>query len=202
MIGNVVKRVLKFLKEEYHTAQQAAMEPLSNPQTPFTPYTPAARRETEVDFFAHARPELTRGQSARSISGIATPAQSTSAPTIFDLLGHKGLISLSSGTDSPLEHVPSLSHLDFHATPSITPSISRANSVIHMRTLSGGGNSPGSPASEYEDFSRHAYRLKRVFTEAISELLDEVDTVHQEIAQQASEHISSGSVETGFPVKR
>jgi hypothetical protein len=196
VIGNVVKRVIKFLKEEYHTAQQAACEPASSPQTPYpqTPFTPGVRREVETDFFAHGRPEsLTRGQSTRSLSlnSNSAPAAAPAAPTIFDLLGHKGLIPLSSGTDAS-EQISSLSHLDFQI-PSITPAISRASSVAHLRGMSG-MSSPGSPVSDYEDFSRQAYRLKRVFTEAIAELLEEVDSVHQEIAQQASEHINSGWV--------
>ena len=220
-----MRRVLKFVKEEYNTALEANLnsaEP-SGSQTPTSfAQTPAgiASSKSNTDgpeYFAHAWrkqssadlatpfPSSPRSNSL-SNSGLNSPTTASAfsapaaAPTIFDLLGHKGPIMLTSnstsesrqaatpGSSSPILPSALDNRLPLH-TPSISPSISRASSTAYLRSLTK-INSPGEVAAE-EDFSKRSHRLKRLFTEAIGELLDDVDSADQEIAAQALEYIGS-----------
>ena len=201
MIGNIVRRVLKFLKEEYNTALQGTLQPTisggpSNVQTP----GPIGYQGEASDFFAHASSALRRQQSLSSGSTSASPTRGSStsspppissqqphAPTIFDLLGHRGPITSTAQDEHPLS-----TSMSAFTTPSISPAISRVSSSAYLKGLTK-LSGPGEVSAE-EEFSKRAFRLKRLFTEAITELLDEVESVHTDIAQQAMEHVNSSSV--------
>lgn len=49
-----------------------------------------------------------------------------------------------------------------------------------------------------DEYSKNAYRMKRLFTEAVAELLDEVESAQGEIAAQALEHIHASCVHNAF----
>lgn len=106
---------------------------------------------------------------------------------MLDLLGHRNPMPSTLAAAAPSAATDD----DGMFMPHRSQSNGRSPSPHAQASSKHGGNttlSQGEQLAE-EEFSRTAHKMKRVFTEAVAELLDEVDSAQQEIAAQALEHI-------------
>lgn len=150
------------------------------------------------------------------LSGVGSFGhQPSGISSIFELLGHKDPSTSSSSYTNPaansmspnnsgiqtpstsLHASPSMESLDFNTSASRSPT-HKVQSQAQMQ------RQPSMPLSTYpststtptfakmeQDFSKRSASLKPVFMDAITELLEELAMVREQISQQAMEHIHS-----------
>lgn len=197
------------MREEYNTALQAS-RPLNTPM-PGTPetfaVTPAGvSSETNAaatDFFsanAHRQllpssrhPGLPSSASTFSIHSASQYNAPMGVHSIFDLLGHRGSTPLSSTWGDKNISSPTATPPSEAFSPVNSPVLSRVPSTLYLRSRGDGSASP----AELE-FSKKSHSLKPLFIDAITELMDELETVHENVASSAAEHIHNECVQPFF----
>ena len=186
----MIRRILKFLHEEYATALTNFLADSSSSSYPSTPYsippTPALCPETPSSFF----PEC-----GDPFASAGRPSGTGSLGSMFDLLGHKATPLIIG--NSPSSFATPLSGFPPPSTPSSplrgaspVPSQVLARPSLALRTPS--VISPHVTTMLEEEFSRKSHTLKPVFIEAIQELMDEVEMTYRSVGEQSIDHIHSG----------
>lgn len=188
----MTRRILKNLQGEYTSALETYLSESSSTSYPQTPYSipPTPSIETPGAFF----PERGDPFAGRPVG--------SSLGSMFDLLGHgtsnmggSRLDCRSGATGLNSAHASSPGLLSPSTTPIHTSPSSPAsglNLTVNTKSTNGTGISPGVSAMLEEDFTRKSYTLKPLFIEAITEVMDELETTYKSVGEQAVDHIHSG----------
>lgn len=176
-----------------------------------SPPTSSLSRNGSIDELSSRRAgnasfdSLTHSHSLAHQSHGTSGVQPIGTSSIFELLGHEEkqndvtnvlstVYSGGSGTQTPVSQYTG-TPLD---SPISMPSQQRASSSKPQVGRQGSSNPVSAFVQSHpsiqkmeEDFSRRSGKLKPIFIDAISELVDELGMVREQIAAQAMEHIHS-----------
>lgn len=176
-----------------------------------SPPTSSLSRNGSVDELSSRRAgnasfdSLTHSHSLAHQSAGNNGVQPIGTSSIFELLGHESkqtevttaissLYSGGSGTQTPNSQYTGtpldspMSMLPTQRSASVKPTVARQGS---SNPVSAFVQSHPSIQKMEEDFSKRSGKLKPIFIDAISELVDELGMVREQIAGQAMEHIHS-----------
>ncbi|KAI9638758.1 uncharacterized protein MKK02DRAFT_21665, partial [Dioszegia hungarica] len=181
--GNIIRRILRLIREEYRAAAHAASHIPTTPSTsaPQTPYTGIQT----PGILAPAGHFLSDGSS--SLAGFG--------------LGMSNLTMSTSASPSS------------GRTPLFSPETSRVNSADDLNGANANASAnkgfaaqlrktgyetptPGQMTARLdpEEFMRQSAKLKPVFLQAIEEVMGELETTHEDVAKGAREHVHSSEI--------
>lgn len=194
--GNIVRRITRLIREEYRAAAAARLsQPPSIPGTPYvgpgtpgfvTPPTQYFSIATAANAAAAGRTGTSSGHASGSIPSTPVITRQASLSN-FVAMRHSRVQLERSG----LERQGSV--LDFSAS---------TNSLFATPPGHRGSRSGPLDADEWEaqqarenaEFARQAGKLKPVLIQAIDEVINELETTHEDVARGAKEHIHSSEV--------
>ncbi|KAL7423889.1 GCD complex subunit gcd7 [Cryptotrichosporon argae] len=189
--GNIVRRILRLIREEFRAAAAAALSaPSSMPGTPFLgPETPGLHVPSTHYLSNDLQFAFVPSASASSAMPLAAGVSMSPAA----LARQTSLSNFVAMRHSRAQLERSGSVLDLSAS---TSSLFTSPSAARER-----GDSPGLSseeraeyAMEREDFLRQSGKLKPVLIQAIEEVVGELETTHEDVAKGAREHIHSSEV--------
>lgn len=211
--GNIIRRILRLIREEYRAAAAARISaPSSAPDTPYlgptTPGLHAPPNHYLSNDLAFSNPSTPASRpslphNTTSLSNFVVMRHSRAQLTLErtgSILDRSNLGLAMSGlamTSSPPPSTQAGNDLSA-STASLFSSPSRADSADGLSTGFGfpqalghaqGTSSPN--RMDAEEFMRQSAKLKPVLLQAIDEVLGELDTTHEDVAKGAREHIHS-----------
>ena len=166
-VGNIIRRILRLIREEYRAAAAAHLSaPSSAPETPYLgPTTP--------------------GLHAPSSHYLSNELQFSSPSTSASLSNFVAM--RHSRVQSQLERSGSL--LDLSAsTTALFMSPTRSVEDVGLLTRAQSGSGLSGLGGE---FMKQSAKLKPVLIQAIDEVVGELETTHEDVAKGAREHIQS-----------
>ena len=177
--GNIIRRILRLIREEYRAAAAAHVSaPSSVPSTPYlgpeTPGLHAPANHYLSNEFAFSSPNS---------NPVGLPRQ----PSLSNFVAMRHSRAQLERQGSLLEMSSTTTNL--FTTPTRTNSIDAG--------LGGGAGSPGGAygaglsRQDSEEFMKQSGRLKPVLIQAIEEVVGELETTHEDVAKGAREHIHS-----------
>ncbi|WWC92671.1 uncharacterized protein L201_007630 [Kwoniella dendrophila CBS 6074] len=193
--GNIVRRILRLIREEYRAAAAAHIvsAPGSAPETPYLgPTTP--------------------GISAPLNHYLNLSSNTSSSASEFNFFSPS---SSGGGSHGPLIRQTSLSN--FVAMRHSRAQLERSGSLVDLqlsqstnnlftRNNSSNGYPPETPGVssitpnyntskiDSEEFMKQSSKLKPVLIQAIDEVVGELETTHEDVAKGAKEHIHSSEI--------
>ncbi|GAA98478.1 hypothetical protein E5Q_05164 [Mixia osmundae IAM 14324] len=219
VLNNVLLRVVRNIQEEYSTALAGHLEALPLAQTTTEEHvsSPVSMQASPIS----KAPSVTNSASKSALTQIKGSAGSTHS--LFDLLGHRDHAPASDiSTSTTPRHTgfsPSHSSVDLsqlnanelkrgffsrnhsseafgppdhiEATTSKSPRAELSSSSTSLDPLQ---SSQGPQRAESRAFDKRIEQLKPVFCDAITDLLDEVETSAENIGAQAPDHIHSSEI--------
>lgn len=197
--GNIVRQILRLMREEYRAALSAATasQPSSEPQTPYlSPETPGlpvpATHYLANDEFHFSSPP--RGRDTRPLpthqatsymsypaSGPSIDRQTSLSNFIAMRHSQRSASVLGEGLGSAFGSGFGMSALasSTFATP---PRASSSDELAARGILS---------RADSEEFMRQSGKLKPVLMQAVDEVVGELETTHDDVAKGAKEHVHS-----------
>ncbi|ORY34594.1 hypothetical protein BCR39DRAFT_513544 [Naematelia encephala] len=181
--GNIIRRILRLIREEYSAAVQAHLS-----TTPSAPGTPDLGPETPglhapQNHYLSFMTDLAFSTPGSGPSS-SLPLQRQTSLSNFVAMRH-------SRAQAQMERAGSALDLSA-ATSSLFTSPGRSDSADGRwsnTNLAGLSSRRGS-----DDFGKQAGRLKPVLVQAIDEVVNELETTHEDVAKGAKEHIHSSEV--------
>jgi len=170
--GNIIRRILRLIREEYRAA--AAAHHSAPPSTPGTPFLGPDTPGLAFPSSHYLSGDLSF--TSPSSSSVSLPRQTSLSN--FVVMRH---------TRAQLERSGSVLDLS-PATSSLFTSPTRQSS---MDTLNGREMGAGPSRADSEEFMRQSSKLKPVLIQAIDEVVGELETTHEDVAKGAKEHVHS-----------
>lgn len=180
--GNIVRRIIRLIREEYRAAAAAHRS-----QPPSIPGTPGAGAYSPAMFNGPAH--YFGAQSPGSAPGSGGITRQASLSNFVAMRHNKVQFERSAtGAGSVLDLSQSTSAL-FATPPRVVQNMQR-----ERQASSGGMDWDEAQARERDEFARQASKLKPVLIQAIDEVINELETTHEDVARGAREHIHSSEV--------
>ncbi|GMK56545.1 hypothetical protein CspeluHIS016_0303850 [Cutaneotrichosporon spelunceum] len=177
--GNIVRRIIKLIREEYRAAAAAHLSQSSSmPGTP-GPSTPGFA--TPPSYFNYS-------PSGGSVPGTPMPRP---APNLSNFVAMRHsrvqferqgtLLDMSAATSNLFSTPPRVLSSQNHSRQGsiCSPTLGEANDMEER---------------ERAQFAKQAGKLKPILIQAIDEVIGELETTHEDVARGAKEHIHSGEV--------
>ncbi|KAL1412584.1 GCD complex subunit gcd7 [Vanrija albida] len=202
--GNIVRRSMKLIREEYRAAAQARLsQPPSIPGTPYVgPGTPGFVTPPTQYFSIATAASAAAEQTARG-TGTSSGRASSSIPSTPVITRQASLSNFVAMRHSRVQ----LERSGLERQGSVLDFSASTNSLFatppgHRGSRSGPSGAEAEDRAEWEaqqakesaEFARQAGRLKPVLIQAIEEVVNEVETTHEDVARGAKEHIHSSEV--------